>query len=411
MRLGALALTLCVCAAAATGVSSVSTASHATRAHASVERADTGTDAEWPDFAKAARDAAQAVRDAARDAANRAKAAADAMNRRMDEVKAAAAAKVKAAADEIKEKAQAAAAASKAAADAIKEKGKDILAAAKKLSANVVAKITRDRGSSSSGSGSGSGSSSGEWEMPARCATCEEGGGAEGRPLDAAGNCDSWCSSLNFCGVSQAYRANGTRCYPLSPICKACAENGFRTIAEVEVMGEEDCKNTVIVELAKAKRAAEGVLQRRALDGADRLIPMIIGNGVCRSALDTNLRTRAQVARMPEDDCRNTVIGAIAKHMTEKDGAKAASVVPALQAKSSDELAGQWENIWWQEQQVVVEELNASNTSNASNASNASNVSNVTANVTNSTPTSREVRYGWEVCRLRGGAAGMGGRS
>ena len=154
--------------------------------------------------------------------------------------------------------------------------------------------------------------------------------------------------------MSQAYRANGTRCYPLSPICKACAENGFRTVADVEVMGEEDCKNTVIVELAKAKRAAEGVLQRRALDGADRLIPMIIGNGVCRSALDTNLRTRAQVARMPEDDCRNTVIGAIAKHMTEKDGAKAASVVPALQAKSSDELAGQWENIWWQEQQVVV---------------------------------------------------------
>lgn len=116
---------------------------------------------------------------------------------------------------------------------------------------------------------------------------------------------------------------------PLRPICQACVDNGFRSMAQAQDMQENDCTNTVITELVKAKKGNTRELQGIS---ADTLVSMIV-RGICRTVLDRNLKKLAEVAKMSENNCRDTIIDVLLK----KSG-KSGSYVFDLQKLKSEQL-------------------------------------------------------------------------
>ena len=116
---------------------------------------------------------------------------------------------------------------------------------------------------------------------------------------------------------------------PLRPICQACVDNGFRSMEQAQNMQENDCTNTVITELVKAKKGSTRELQGIS---ADTLVSMIV-RGICRTVLDKNIKKLTEVAKMSEKNCRDAVIDVLVK----KSG-KSGSYVFDLEKLKSEEL-------------------------------------------------------------------------
>ena len=98
---------------------------------------------------------------------------------------------------------------------------------------------------------------------------------------------------------------------PLGGLCKACVDYGFAKEEVVLKMIGDDCRNAAIAGLHAAGKGAVAALE--AGKSNEDLAAMLAPRGLCKACVDNEFRVLAETLQMSDDDCKNTVAVELSK--------------------------------------------------------------------------------------------------